>query len=380
MKPMRLRAVMREAGRNIASGTSRLALAVMISAICSIVCMGADLAQITGLVNASQRWRSSGSSIYEITLQGGIDGASCEGLNSANGVIGAAALRQSTERTYVASLPATGIPTYEASAHIARVFGASTESSGVIMATALAHTYGARAGTVLPLVGGERMRVAATFAWPSDGRRSTYGYAVIEPGNDTKPYDTCLVRAWPVPRDIDNLLRVAVDSASVSDASDTDDAVDAGSGDRSSGGQRAQIGRINTTLGTDAPEPSDFDNRITGYAPIVMLAIAVMVGFVLIRMRRIEIASALHAGCPRSAVLLQLLVEASAAIAGACVICLPVAALATLVLPDADDAVPVIGALCRVPCAMTVGMLVGTTLGALLVRERQLFVYFKSRA
>lgn len=65
MKPMRLRAVMREAGRNIASGTSRLALAVMISAICSIVCMGADLVQITGLVNASQRWRSSGSSIYE---------------------------------------------------------------------------------------------------------------------------------------------------------------------------------------------------------------------------------------------------------------------------------------------------------------------------
>lgn len=188
------------------------------------------------------------------------------------------------------------------------------------------------------------------------------------------------MRAWPVPRDIDNLLRVAVDSASVSDASDTDDAVDAGSGDRSSGGQRAQIGRINTTLGTDAPEPSDFDNRITGYAPIVMLAIAVMVGFVLIRMRRIEIASALHAGCPRSAVLLHLLVEASAAIAGVCVICLPVAALVTLVLPDADDAVPVIGALCRVPCAMTVGMLVGTTLGALLVRERQLFVYFKSRA
>ena len=192
MKPMRLRAVMREAGRNIASGTSRLALAVMISAICSIVCMGADLVQITGLVNASQRWRSSGSSIYEITLQGGIDGASCEGLNSANGVIGAAALRQSTERTYVASLPATGIPTYEASAHVARVFGASTESSGVIMATALAHTYGARAGTVLPLVGGERMRVAATFAWPVtvDDRPT----AMPSSNRATTPSHT--IRAW----------------------------------------------------------------------------------------------------------------------------------------------------------------------------------------
>ena len=65
------------------------------------------------------------------------------------------------------------------------------------------------AGTVLPLVGGARMRVSATFDWPSDGRQPTYGYAIISPGNDTKAYDTCLVRAWPVPDDIESLLRNA---------------------------------------------------------------------------------------------------------------------------------------------------------------------------
>lgn len=144
---------------------------------------------------------------------GGIDGAACEGLRSANGVLGAAALRQSSDRVRIASLPATEIPTYEASAHVAQVFAATgmrKDNSGVIVSTAVARTYGAHAGTVLPFVGGARMRVSATFDWPSDGRQPTYGYAIISPGNDTKAYDTCLVRAWPVPDGIESLLRVSI--------------------------------------------------------------------------------------------------------------------------------------------------------------------------
>ena len=200
MKPMRLKAVLRETWRNVATGTSRCALISLLLSICAVACMCADLTQMTGLIGDARKWEESGASTYAITLQGGIDGAACEGLRSASGVLGAAALRQSSDRVRIASLPATEIPTYEASAHVAQVFAATgirKDNSGVIMSTAVARTYGAHAGTVLPLVGGTRMRVSATFNWPSDGRQPTYGYAIISPGNDTKAYDTCLVRAWP---------------------------------------------------------------------------------------------------------------------------------------------------------------------------------------
>ena len=154
MKPMRLKAVLRETWRNVATGTSRCALISLLLSICAVACMCADLTQMTGLIGDARKWKESGASTYAITLQGGIDGAACEGLRSANGVLGAAALRQSSDRVRIASLPATEIPTYEASAHVAQVFAATgirKDNSGVIMSTAVARTYGAHAGTVLPL-------------------------------------------------------------------------------------------------------------------------------------------------------------------------------------------------------------------------------------
>ena len=122
MKPMRLKAVLRETWRNVATGTSRCALIWLLLSICAVACMCADLTQMTGLIGDAWKWKESGASTYAITLQGGIDGAACEGLRSANGVLGAAALRQSSDRVRIASLPATEIPTYEASAHVAQVF------------------------------------------------------------------------------------------------------------------------------------------------------------------------------------------------------------------------------------------------------------------
>ncbi len=317
MKPMRLKAVLRETWRNVATGTSRCALIWLLLSICAVACMCADLTQMTGLIGDARKWKESGASTYAITLQGGIDGAACEGLRSANGVLGAAALRQSSDRVRIASLPATEIPTYEASAHVAQVFAATgirKDNSGVIMSTAVARTYGAHAGTVLPLVGGARMRVSATFDWPSDGRQPTYGYAIISPGNDTKAYDTCLVRAWPVPDGIESLLRVSIRADAESGVGAAASSTSAGTSG-SNETPHAKISRINTMLGSHMPGPADFDARITRYAPLLMFVIAMALGFASVCMRRIEIASALHAGYPKTAMLLQLFLETLATVA-----------------------------------------------------------------
>ncbi|WP_147395326.1 hypothetical protein [Bifidobacterium adolescentis] len=379
---MRLKAVLRETWRSVATGTSRCALIWLLLSICAVACMCADLTQMTGLIGDARKWKESGASTYAITLQGGIDGAACEGLRSANGVLGAAALRQSSDRVRIASLPATEIPTYEASAHVAQVFAATgirKDNSGVIMSTAVARTYGAHAGTVLPLVGGTRMRVSATFNWPSDGRQPTYGYAIISPGNDTKAYDTCLVRAWPVPDDIESLLRVSIRADVESGTGAAASATSAGaSGNNET--PHAKISRINTMLGSHMPGPADFDARITRYAPLLMFVTAMALGFASVCMRRIEIASALHAGYPKTAMLLQLFLETLATVAASCVACLPVVAIVPLILTGSGDAMPVVAMLCRVPGAMSVGMLAGTAVGGMTIRERQLFAYFKARA
>ena len=142
----------------------------------------------------------------------------------------------------------------------------------------------------------------------------------------------------------------------------------------------AKISRINTMLGSHMPGPADFDARITRYAPLLMFVIAMALGFASVCMRRIEIASALHAGYPKTAMLLQLFLETLATVAASCVACLPVVAIVPLILTGSGDAMPVVAMLCRVPGAMSVGMLAGTAVGGMTIRERQLFAYFKARA
>ena len=133
-------------------------------------------------------------------------------------------------------------------------------------------------------------------------------------------------------------------------------------------------------LGSHMPGPADFDARITRYAPLLMFVTAMALGFASVCMRRIEIASALHAGCPKTAMLLQLSLETLATVAASCAACLPVVAIVPLILTGSGDAMPVVAMLCRVPGAMLVGMLAGTAVGGMTIRERQLFAYFKARA
>ena len=78
--------------------------------------------------------------------------------------------------------------------------------------------------------------------------------------------------------------------------------------------------------------------------------------------------------------LLQLSLETLATVAASCVACLPVVAIVPLILTGSGDAIPVVTMLCRVPGAMLVGMLAGTAVGGMTIRERQLFAYFKARA
>ena len=382
--------------------------------------MGADWRQIVGVESSVRQWTGSGASTYAITAQGAISGSRCESLRSVNGVRAAGAFREA-ERLTFAALPSTGVPAYETTPHAADVFFASSSagadaaidsdddsadsvassSAGLILSRDVADTLGARIDDEQMLQDGRSTRIAGIYEYPDDGRQSGYGYAVLEPvvvadirtddGSDSSHsaaddlYDTCLVYAWPAPDGIQSLLRLTlVGSGSETGSMASDDS-------RSSQtAQSAQIAQLNTTFGSTPPNASSFTDRVTAPLPWIMLGMWIAVGWFSVWKRRLELASAMHAGYAKPALAVQILLETSAGLLFGCMLASPVLVYAltrglgsgtdgTGTVGAADDSSVILNALVRIPAAGYVGMMIGVVLGLLIVRERHLFVYFKSR-
>ncbi|MCH9274795.1 hypothetical protein JS533_000605 [Bifidobacterium amazonense] len=359
---VRARIAMREAWRSIISGTSHTLAATLALALGIALLFGMDLAQTDRLIGEADSYAQSGAATYTITLQHGIDGAACEGLVGVNGVQAAGALRQASRKITFATLPSTGIPTYETTPNAVSLFSPALADDGngmgVILSSDVADTLGARAGQTVALKGGGNARVRGVYDYPDDGRDGQYSYAVLEPVNSTRPFDVCMVRTWPVPDDIDTLVYLTATITSKE--------------------QRPQISQLNTRFGSTPPSASRFDERLTAFAPWVMLVVAFALGFVMIRMRRLEFASALHAGLPKGVLVLQVLLELLAAAILAVLLCSPLFAWVWLTGNPANMAA-LYNTFLRVPVAGFAGLLLGGFAAILLTRERQLFAYFKNR-
>lgn len=120
-----------------------------------------------------------------------------------------------------------------------------------------------------------------------------------------------------------------------------------------------------------------FQNRVTRYAPEAAAVLAVVLGLIAVRLRRLELASALHARIPRSALTLQLLVETAVWTSAAALISIPTVLAAVHALRPTDVMSLVAcgaGALAPLPAAI-----LGSLIGSALVRENNLFAYFRDR-
>ncbi|KAA8816633.1 hypothetical protein EMB92_07120 [Bifidobacterium callitrichos] len=324
-----------------------------------------DLMQINRLIDDSRQYAQSGAATYTISLQDGIDGVACEGLSGVDGVQAVGAIRQSDRKIAFATLPSTGIPTYEVTPGAVRVFsptlsddGTDADGMGIILSSTVADTLGAQIGRTIAMNHSGDARVRGIYQYPDDGRDSQYSYAVLEPVNSDRPFDACLVRTWPVPNDIEMLMYL---SARVTGKD-----------------QHPQISQLNSRLGSTPPSQTLFSERLTAFAPWVALVVAFILGLVMIRMRRLEFASALHAGVPKGILILQVLIELSAAAVGAMLLCTPLIVWVTLAV-DASNMTALYDSLLRVPAAGYAGLLVGGLVAVLLTHERQLFTYFKNR-
>lgn len=369
---MHLRGVLGEAWRDIASGTTHTALFAIVLAVLVIAGCAMESTSLTRIDAERSAFVSSGASTYVLSYTGHVSATACEGLNGAAGVLAAGAVRQADSRITMAKLPSTTVPTWDATPGAIRVLASSDSDSvrqlatadyeGVWMSDQAAQATGATAGTAQPLAGGGTVQVRGIYPSPDDGRNTaSFAYAALQSAPaQSDGFDACIVKTWPVPTDIQSLLMYTV--ASVASDSST----------------YPIVTQLNATKGSQFSPESEFAGRLSAWAPLVLAVAGALVGFISVMLRRLELASAMHCGVPKTAMVVQMLVEGASWALAAMVLGLVAIAFMRLGWGNADLSA-VDDDLLRVPIAAFVGALAGVLLGALLVREKSMFRYFKNR-
>lgn len=357
---MRLSALLREVGRNIATGTTRLAvLAAALATIVSVLVV-ADANAITQEVRASQEFRAAGAATLTLVAEGRIDGAACQGLNSIPGVLAAGALRQSSGKVVFTLLPDAPVPTFEVTPRFSALFGArDAVGAGIFVSREVADALRTSPGDIVNTAQGDT-RVSSVFDYPADGRRQGFGYSALIPANAHETYDECWVEAWPALSNLGPVLFTALEPGSTDVK------------------HPPTLSQLNSSLGERYDGYTLFVSRITrGALPLALLS-AFALGYTSVRSRRIHMASALHVGLNRADVLLMALLETlSWAVPGAA-IAAAVAVIAASGSP-ANDTHSVLLNVASIPLAAVPGACMGALLAGLLAKESHLFRYFKDR-
>jgi hypothetical protein len=362
---MRTREALREGWRDVVSGAGAAVVLAAVFAVLIGAAIGLRAAGVADDVRSAHRWVDSGAATVVVTAERRISGQACDGLTEIPSVLASGALRRVEDGVVPSSLPRTTIPTFEVSRGFPAVVRAVAEGhravtgAGVLLSQQVSVELGVRPGATLATDDGATT-VAGSFAHPDDGRDPELAYALLEPAvDDGVAFDACWATIWPSDTAAEAAVRRTVLPATGAD-----------------GEARVTTGQLNATLGV-AFESSA--SEIGGVSARILAGVvgAVLGSFAVIR-RRLTIASDRHIGVPVTAqivgTVLQHLVWASV---GAV---LAVAAVLLLVrdIPATDAAAIVLDAVLGAGIGIA-GAVVGGSVGHLLVRERALHRYFRTR-
>ena len=360
---MRLAEICSEALRNVVTGTTRSALLMLIVACLAGLLAGLDTVTMRDEITAAAEFRARGGSISILKVDKGIDGRVCDSLASHDGVRAAGALSLREKPLHLTAVPRNPLTFYSASLGFATMLPRATglQNAGLMLPKAVVSTLGLSAGD--PLYTGEGVtRMGGSFEYPDDGRDRGLGYAAVAVSRATagQLFDECWIDAFPVTEQTRELIYTAIAADAKLPPTGT------------------TITQHNTTLGVATNPVARYEARLTAWAPAAALLVSALLGFVAIYMRRLAIASALHAGVRKTDQTLILVLESlSWAVVGASST-IPVIAYFAMNLAAADHAT-VVSTAALTPVLTVAGVVLGTLTAAALVREDKLFAYFKSR-
>lgn len=357
---MRFRSILHEIWRGLVTGTSRAGLFSLMFIVSTVGLMLLDLSAVRGIEQAAESFQRAGSSVFTVEANGRIDGGSCETLSELSGVRASGAVREVKEGVSIAALPSTVMPYFEVTSGFVSVIDAKWNGEPGVILSAQASEALSRERDDDLLLADQSVSIAGTFNYPDDGRRAGLGYAMLAPTlPDLGSYDQCWIDVWPMNTQINHLLTLVVLPSEDQKES-------------------PKFSQLNSRLGAEFDGTVRFDSRNTKYAFITATVVGAAMGYVSVRSRRLQHASALHAGMHRADLSAIVLGEALVwIVAGVLFGAAAIGCWLATGLGSDPTSVLILGA--RVLLWGCTGALSGVSVGLFATREQALFRYFKDR-
>lgn len=354
------RSLRAEAWRNVTSGTARAGL--LACAWCLLVAglLAWNVTTTRAVLVGAEQYRSAGASVIVVEADAQIDGAQCESVGGLANVRNAGAVR-TAERSVVPDVtPGVAVPTFDVTPGVTKILMNEPERvDGILLSAQAAEALGTGQGRALQL-DGRPVDVAGTFAYPDDGRRAGLGYSVVQTVVPEGAFDQCWIEMWPESAQVRSIVSSLVLSEGGSEQSPP------------------SVGQLNPSLGSSFNGEARYRGRATAYLPEILVAASVALGFVSVRLRRLELAAARLVGIKPLDQCYQLLVEFGLWLTIASVAMLGLAA-GTAFLALGGAALPSLQYSLATVVASGLGVLVGGGFGLASVGSRSAFAYFRDR-
>lgn len=358
---MRVRSVLREARRNVASGTSRASLFGTLLFAITVTLALSDLLTVRQIVDDAREFQRRAGSIMTLEAASSIDGETCDQLSAIRGIRASGAFRDTGDKLRPSSLPNSPIALLAVSAGFGAVLGSNADDGGgILLGPDVASALSLGRGDLI-VASDESTRAAGEYAYPQDGRRRGFGYAALTISVDDRPFDECWVDVWPQNTNSSTLLLMTVRPGALSD-----------------GEVKPVLGQLNASMGEYFDGPQRFQSRLTMVAAPLAACAGFLLAFVSIRLRRVELASAMHAGVARPSLLAMLAVE-TGVWAGLSTLATVAVAIVASSSMAAVEFYPMVVLASRVPVLAMVGVMAGMMVAIAGVREKHLFRYFRAR-
>lgn len=363
---MRIVEIWSEAARNVGAGTAR-AVSLCLVFICIIGLVAVLHArEVVGLSQRALEFQDSGAATFILDAPGAVAPDACNTLAASDGVTASGALR-TLDGTRLALLPDRSIPTWETTQGMAEVLSISpavTPNFGVWLSQPLATQLGLAVGDSLDAITtpGERgtssMRIDAIFDYPADDRDQRFAESILIPTTSFQESDLCMASFWPEAKNAPAMLRLAAITPPGSDPASSN----------------MQIEQLNRTLGSEFKPSMSW----TPMYPLIAIITGLTAPLVILRSRRLEFASALHARVSKPALGILLSVEWLLWAVPA-VLVASMAVLFAASIGNPDPLLPALVSGLQTLVAGTGASYLAMILLAVASRESHLFKLFRSR-
>lgn len=358
---MKFRHLLGEAFRDTKSGTSRaLTLWFMTSLLVGGLVLFEGFA-VKSLIEEANAFRSDGAAITTVIAPNGIDGEACEKLSELPGILASGALRKSDAPIEPVLLPRSPIPAFDVTPGLPSVLGVSQPAAGVVVAADVLIALGQDPGDADFSSSRGEVAVGGVYAYPSDGRRPGFAWAALIPTPTREVYDECWAFVWPSNADLRRFFISTVPTLAFS-----------------ASGAQVEVSQLNTQLGTNFDGYERFENRVTRFVPVAASMAVLMISYIAVRLRRLEIAARLHDGMSRPQLALLMTAGAASWLVPASLVSAAIGTLLAVTIGGPDGASMAYTGF-AIGAASIVSGIVGTLFATSQIRERHLFIYFKER-